>query len=297
MARRPTRWEVRWTLLVLALGLFVAISGPETIAAESEEADEFGASDVCDLIETNAEDRGLPPAFLARLIWQESRFNQYAVSPKGAQGIAQFMPATARERALEDPFDIPTALAESAAYLEELAATFGNIGLAAAGYNAGPARVRRWLAQQSGLPLETRHFVRVITGLSAEDWRDNEIEPPDLALDDDKPFSEACIGLVQAGLLASPAVPPFETAPVLPWGVQVAAHFSRDVAQATYRRLQREYPSVLGDREPSMVRHRAPARGNRPLFAVRIGTQTRQEAESVCADLRAAGGACMVMRN
>ena len=67
-----------------------------------------------------------------RLIWRESRFNPSAVSPKGAQGIAQFMPGTAGERGLLDPLNPVQALPKSAEFLAELRSQFGNLGLAAA---------------------------------------------------------------------------------------------------------------------------------------------------------------------
>ena len=60
---------------------------------------------VCPLMQQQAEARGLPPMPFVRLIWRESRFNPNAVSPKGAQGIAQFMPGTADDRGLADPFE------------------------------------------------------------------------------------------------------------------------------------------------------------------------------------------------
>ena len=101
--------------------------------------------DICRTIEQSAAENGLPVEFFARVIWQESRFNALAVSNKGAQGIAQFMPRTAGARGLIDPFDPIEALHHSAAYLHELMEQFGNLGLAAAAYNAGPGRVRQWL--------------------------------------------------------------------------------------------------------------------------------------------------------
>jgi soluble lytic murein transglycosylase-like protein len=81
------------------------------------------------------------------------------VSRAGAQGVAQFMPATARWRGLADPFDPVEAIAKSAKLLRDLRRDFGNLGLAAAAYNAGPARVRDWLAGRRGLPRETRPCV------------------------------------------------------------------------------------------------------------------------------------------
>ena len=72
------------------------------------------------------------------------------MSPVGAQGIAQFMPGTASERGLFDPFDPVSALPKAAEFLEELHHTFGNLGLAAAAYNAGPMVVGNWAATFRG---------------------------------------------------------------------------------------------------------------------------------------------------
>ena len=128
-------------------------------------------ADLCRTLAQAAADNDLPVEFFTRLIWQESRFNPQAVSPKGAQGIAQFMPSTASGRGLADPFEPLLALRESASYLRELRTTFGgNLGLAAAAYNAGPGRVEAWLAGRGGLPAETRTYVRAVTGHAADAW-------------------------------------------------------------------------------------------------------------------------------
>ena len=87
-----------------------------------------------------------------------------------AEGIAQFMPGTASERRLLDPFDPVQALPKSAEFLSELRNQFGNLGLAAAAYNAGPRRVQEWLARTGPMPLETRNYVSAITGTSVDDW-------------------------------------------------------------------------------------------------------------------------------
>jgi hypothetical protein len=118
----------------------------------------------------------LPVGYSLRLIRQESGFNPNSISAAGAQGIAQFMPATAYDRGLTDPFDPAEALPKSAELLNELRDHFGNLGLAAAAYNAGPERVQRWLAGKSPLPQETIDYVRVITGHDAVDWaRSNDL--------------------------------------------------------------------------------------------------------------------------
>jgi len=132
--------------------------------------------EICQMIERAANEEALPPEFFARLIWQESRFDPFAVSPVGARGIAQFMPRTANGRGLADPFDALPALFESAEYLAELRRQFGNLGLAAAAYNAGPKRVQDWLAKRGGMSSETRNYVHLITGHPLETWA--AAEPP-----------------------------------------------------------------------------------------------------------------------
>src|SRR5262249_1990401 len=88
----------------------------------------------------------------------------------GALGIAQFMPATARLRGLADPFDPDQAIPKSAELLRDLIQRFGNAGLAAAAYNAGPHRVDAWLAGPRTLPRQTQAYVRIVTGRTAEEW-------------------------------------------------------------------------------------------------------------------------------
>ena len=128
------------------------------------------ADDICRALEQSAAENALPVEFFARVIWQESRFDAQAVSPKGAAGIAQLMPATASWHGLADPFDPMESLRHSAAYLRELLNRFGNLGLAAAAYNAGPARVSAWLTSHRPLPGETRNYVALVTGWTADEW-------------------------------------------------------------------------------------------------------------------------------
>src|SRR6195256_4837195 len=130
---------------------------------------------MCLMIESAAKANDLPLEFFARVIWQESRFQSDAVGPmtrrgQRAQGIAQFMPGTASERRLLDPFDPVQALPKSAEFLSELRSQFGNLGLAAAAYNAGPRRVQDWLAGTGLTPQETRNYVVAITGSTVDEW-------------------------------------------------------------------------------------------------------------------------------
>src|SRR5882724_10450558 len=158
--------------------LAIPLQKPAEAARESDTREAM-----CLMIESAARANDLPLEFFARVIWQESRFQPNAVGPvtrngQRAQGIAQFMPYTAAERGLLDPFDPVQALPKSAEFLRELRGQFGNLGLAAAAYNAGPQRVRDWMAGSRTLPAETRNYVLAITGISADDWaRGGQREP------------------------------------------------------------------------------------------------------------------------
>jgi soluble lytic murein transglycosylase-like protein len=81
-------------------------------------------------------------SLLAAQLYAESGFNPFAVSPAGAQGIAQFMPGTARGIGLADPFDPHAAIDAQAHLMRDLLRQFGAVPLALAAYNAGPAPVQ-----------------------------------------------------------------------------------------------------------------------------------------------------------
>ena len=147
----------------------------EEAPADNSTAATANSLSICQMVESAAAANGLPFEFFAQVIWQESRFRPDTVGPitrtgHRAQGIAQFMPMTAAERLLHDPFDPVQALPKAAEFLRELRAQFGNLGLAAAAYNAGPQRVRDWLAGKRTLPSETQIYVRNVTGRSAQEW-------------------------------------------------------------------------------------------------------------------------------
>ncbi len=141
-----------------------------TLPTELTSPPDLPVEKVCDAIAAAAGETGLPASFFARLIWQESRFKQRAVSHAGARGVAQFMPATAVMFGLHNPFDPIASVAASGRFLRELFQQFGNIGLAAAAYNAGPRRIQDWLAQRGKMPDETRNYVKIITGQPIEKW-------------------------------------------------------------------------------------------------------------------------------
>lgn len=128
-------------------------------------------SAISTLIDQAAASTGVPADFLLRLLKRESGLNPVAVSPKGALGIAQFMPATAAERGLGDPFDPFQAIPKAAELLRDLRLRYGNWALAAAAYNAGPGRVDAWLLGRLELPRETVDYVASITGVNTAVYR------------------------------------------------------------------------------------------------------------------------------
>ncbi|MDA0819432.1 MAG: lytic transglycosylase domain-containing protein [Proteobacteria bacterium] len=111
----------------------------------------------------------LSPALLEALVWQESRWRHRSISPKGARGLAQLMPATARYLGV-DPDDPHANLEGGARYLRiQLNRFDGDLVKALAAYNAGPGRVER----ANGVPQirETQNYVRSILGRLAAHHR------------------------------------------------------------------------------------------------------------------------------
>jgi hypothetical protein len=82
-----------------------------------------------------------------------------------------------------------------------------------------------------------------------------------------------------------------------PWGVQLAAGFSRDRALAMYARSMKRLSAVIGDRDPSLLSSIFRSRGTRPFYQVRIGTDTRPAANDLCDKIKRAGQACIVLKN
>jgi soluble lytic murein transglycosylase-like protein len=255
--------------------------------------DHFNA-DLCAVMDRFAAIHDIPPAFFARLIWRESLFRPEAVSPKGAEGIAQFMPGTARLRALENSFDVVQALKASSSYLDELRLRFGNLGLAAAAYNAGESGLSRFLSSDR-LPIETRDYVFAITGQTVETWRDSPPETAAPELRDGMPFRDACVALAETRQMNEPVLT--GSADWAPWGVQLAAHYNPSVADRLFTISLTKLPEPLNTERALIVRQRGGNFGYRPRYAARIGRETRAEATKLCSTIRAAGVACTVFRN
>jgi hypothetical protein len=239
-------------------------------AAPAQNARAISREELCDALASAAQAYDLPVGFFVRLIWQESRFIATAVSPAGAQGVAQFMPAVAAERGLADPFDPLQALPKSAEFLRALRREFGNLGLAAAAYNAGSGRIKNWLERRAKLPeqmrgrarlpKETQHYVTVITGHAPEQWIAGTPENVDFAaaaripcrdeIAADEPQAETRIQVADAG-----------------GGVSLSSQRSRIVpvspparAALLKPRIVRVADTITADPRPRVHAERAPAR-------------------------------------
>lgn len=276
--------------LLLLCALLAWGQAPAALAAQPEAARSLAGgaieATVCPLIDRAAQANHIPVALLTRLIWTESRFRAGAVSPKGAQGIAQFMPATAAERGLADPFDPEQAIPKAARLLVDLTHKFGNIGLAAAAYNAGSNRVADWLAGSAGLPVETQVYVVSLTGATAEQWK--------LAKTTAIADTDNSCAAVTAELKANEG--PDLAPPIAPWGVQLAGNFSKAIALASFSRAERRYQAILGDVRPMIVGGVMRSRGTLPFYRIMLPEASRADADRACEAIMKIGGACVPVR-
>ena len=268
-----------------------ALAGSESAATGKVESIE---TSVCRLIELAARTQNLPVGFLTRLIWQESSFRPNTISSAGAQGIAQFMPKTADERGLANPFDPEEAIPKSAELLADLKQRFGNLGLAAAAYNAGPARVANWLAGHGNLPAETRNYVLTVARHPVEDWIGDAAA---------ETITDSAISSKLSCLQATAAIRRSEPRSVAasalfaPWGVQLAGSFSKAAALAAYTRARNSYSAIIGKIEPMVIGGRVLSRGFAPYYRVRTPAPSRAAADALCEKILRAGGACVVLRS
>jgi hypothetical protein len=252
---------------------------------------------VCRLIEAAAHSNHLPVPFLTRVIWRESSFRARAISPVGALGIAQFMPGTARERGLANPFDPEEAIPKAADFLADLRRQFGTLANAAAAYNAGPARVANWLQGRGDLPVVTQSYMRFVTDdIVYEPHPKKKPDSTSTAAEHETatPPAASCVAIV-GELRRDDDGSDF--APLAPWGVQLAGNFSKSRALASFERARAQYARVIGDATPMIIGRVLRSRGTRRFYQVRLPAASRQQAEALCARIRAVGGNCVAKRS
>jgi hypothetical protein len=280
-----------WWAAMLAVLCALAAAPSHAAPAGMETLDQS----VCRTIEHSAQTAHLPVDFVTRVIWRESSFRTHVVSRAGAEGIAQFMPSTAQARGLADPFDPEQAIPKAARYLADLRQRFGNIGVAAAAYNAGETRVSNWLHGQGGLPNETRAYVRFVTGRSAEEWigsGSSTAAGAPVTVEAAEP--QSCL-VVTAELRRGGGGGAVAAEIWAPWGVQLAGNFSKPLALAAFARARARYAGLIGDTRPMIIGQLLRSRGTKPFYQVRLPAPTRAVAEQLCSRIQAAGGACVAM--
>jgi Transglycosylase SLT domain len=279
-----------WTVRAIAVALLLA---SPVNAAKTPDRNAFATS-VCAAVDKAAATYNLDRVFFTRLLWKESLFDPNAVSPAGAQGIAQFMPGTAERRKLEDPFEPMAAISASAAFLADLKKEFGNLGLAAAAYNAGEGRIDRWLAGKSILPDETEGYVAFITGKVADDWKARAANHAMPALGASGDFTSQCIALASRKVNPTGGV---RRGKSQPWGALLAADFNESRALTMFKRLKLRFPKVLDGAQPFVVRKANLSRGRKKMAFVMMGAKTQAEAKGLCAKYAAVGLPCVVRKS
>jgi len=119
--------------------------------------------DVLRVIRAVSGRHGMDHHLVQAVVQVESNYDPKAVSSKGAQGAMQIMPGTGRELGVDRPFDLEENIDAGVRYLKQQVRRFGNVRLALAAYNAGPAQVERY----GGVPpfRETQDYVRKVLAL------------------------------------------------------------------------------------------------------------------------------------
>jgi transglycosylase-like protein with SLT domain len=249
-------------------------------AAEVEAPTPEPKKDFCDALREAAESSDIPVAFFARLLWQESRFQAFEVSRVGAQGVAQFMPATAAEVGLDDPFDPFKALPASAKFLRKLHNEFGNLGLAAAAYNAGSGRIQKWLSGRSALPRETRDYVRIITGNNAENWLE---ESSTLSLHLELPRGAPCEGVGGLSKAKEVATIPVELAPSISDAIRKAEAEARRAIAAKLEAAAKAKTRLALLVKKKSLKEPASSRAGRKLAALSPADRPRRSVHAALA--------------
>jgi D-alanyl-D-alanine carboxypeptidase len=262
----------------------------------------------------------VPDQWVRAVMHQESGGREQAVSPVGAMGLMQVMPATyaglrSRHRLGDDPYDPHNNILAGTAYIREMFDRYGAPGFLAA-YNAGPDRLDQYLSGATPLPDETVNYLAAIapnlgsavplSGPLAEFAQGQGTAtlspPPDVAslaagcdanaaYDPDHP----CAPLERAASAPSPIVPVSLSVPGIGrgWGIQVGAFVSEGLARAVAEGARVEAPDQL--RGATVAVPPVPSAGA-PLYRARLGNLSADAAQAACQRLNQRQLACTVVR-
>jgi D-alanyl-D-alanine carboxypeptidase len=274
---------------------------------------------------------GVPAEWVRAVMRQESDGQQQAVSPVGAMGLMQLMPATygtLRDRYGfgEDPFEPHDNIMAGTAYIREMYDRYGAPGFLAA-YNAGPERLDTYLTSGDPLPDETVGYLTAIAprlgpdipmtgplavyagnvsaGATTVELASVISAPtprslaagcdPDAAYDPDRP----CRALERAAVAPAPAPPAAELAeagstPLGTWAIQVGAFQSEDLARAMAQRARDQAPDLLG--AAAIAAPSTTPFGGRVLYRARLTALSSTLAALSCQRLNARQMPCIVVR-
>ena len=159
--------------------------------------------------------------------------------------------------------------------------------------HAGPGRVSSWLTSHRALPAETRNYVALVTGWTADEWASSS--PPEKA-ETTIPQGVPCTRLVN--LILAPKQERQRIAAYIPrWGIQLAAHLSESTAWAIYRNRLKRFGSLIGDREPIVIHKEIPGMGRAKRYIITIADDDHGPLDKLCRKLIAADATCDVLRN
>jgi hypothetical protein len=145
--------------------------------------------------------------------------------------------------------------------------------------------------------------VLAVTGRPAEDWSAGRAAQPVAPSGAGSPARPGTCRELMALLKQAPNLFVTELerhvqeGEVRPWGVELSAGFSRDLVLRTYAAIERRYAAVLAGYDPTIFAARFRGRGASTFYQIRIGAQTRGDANKICSSLEKAGAACVVLRN
>jgi hypothetical protein len=147
--------------------------------------------------------------------------------------------------------------------------------------------------------VETRNYVMAITGVSVDDWAKGAAAAGEAHA---HPAAENCHDLVallkQApNLFVEELQERINVVATSPWGIELGAGFSRERVLTAYANLLKRLGEILSGHDPSILSSVFRSRGTRPFYQVRIGAETREGANGLCAKIVRAGGACIVLHN
>lgn len=244
--------------------------------------------DLCQMLEQTARHHFLDPGFLARLIWQDSRFELGRISAAKLVAEPQLNSDKPGLGDVSEHLNPAQIVERTGRYIAYLKQEDGNIGLAAMAYDAGERGAFGFMAGNVALRQRSVEFVKLVTGISAERWRNDPPDSHDFSLSPELDFMNACIALAHGRALHPPGTK------LDPWGVQLGKIYPMNRAKLEHARRVRSCPQISAQKVDYVAQQHRFA-GRRALWMARIAQTGRDAALALCAEIRQSGCACRVV--